>query len=229
MYSLNLLSERVEHFGEIEWTAGFAASTIFARLEKHRLRSFLLQGRQNTIVNFQFQEFLITRLGLLIVLNLQLSLVLLLLLQESLIDHGHLLLLMDFRQIVILQLLEDLHELLRLGEEKLVAIVVAGHVDQAEFHQLLEATLPLVVRDLRVYVLPGLVLPLGHFLGVSAGALLTQVRELHFLIVMDVIVVFEHDVKVELGVALVLLNPLLLQDFLFALDLSFPLLIKLFT
>ena len=46
---------------------------------------------------------------------------------------------------------------------------------------------------------------------------------------MDVIVVFEHDVKVELGVALVLLDPLLLQDFLFALDLSFPLLIKLFT
>ena len=82
---------------------------------------------------------------------------------------------MDFRQVVILELLEDLHELLRLGEEKLVAVVVAGHVDQAEFHQLLEAALPLVVRDLRVDVLPGLVLPLGHFLGVSAGSLLAQV------------------------------------------------------
>ena len=137
MYSLNLLSERVQHFGEVKWTAGFPSftpSSIFARLEKHRLCRLLLQGRQNPIVNFQFQEFLISRLGLLIVLNLQFGLVFLLLLQKRLINDSHLLLLVNFGQIVILQLLENLHQLLRLSEEKFIAVVVTGHVDEAELH-----------------------------------------------------------------------------------------------
>ena len=46
---------------------------------------------------------------------------------------------------------------------------------------------------------------------------------------MDVIVVFEYDVEVKLSVAFVLLDPLLLQNFLFSLDLGFPFFIKFFT
>ena len=231
---LDLLSERVEHLGDVERVAilaAFARRAVLARLVEHRLRRLLLQCRQDPIVDLQLQLLLISGLRLLIILDLELGLVFFFFLEEQFVDYGHLLLLVDLRQVILFKFLENFHQFVWLREEKFVSVVVTWHIDQAKFHELLESPFPLVMGYLSVDLLPLLVLALsiGDFFLICTSVLAAEVGELHLLIVVNIVIILEHNIKVKLGIGLVLLDPLLLQNFLFSLDLCLSLLVEFFT
>ena len=132
-------------------------------------------------------------------------------LQYLLVDLRHLLLLVDLRQVVLLKLQEDLLEFVGVREEELIFIVVIGHVDQTELHQLLESLLPLLVGNCGVNSAPFPVRALWIDLVLVSWALLGQERELHLDIVMNVVIVLEDNIVVEVRVGLMTHDPVSFQ------------------
>ena len=212
---LDLITERVQHFGEVDRfgsLGGLAASPAAGRLEMHRLRLILLQRAEDAVVDPELEELLVSRLRLLLVLHHELCPLYLSILQYFLIGLRHLLLLVNLRQVVFLELEEDLLELVRVREEELIFVVVVGHIDQAKLHQLLEPLLPFVVRDRGMNRPPFSVRALLINLVLASWTLLSQEREIHLDIVMNVIIVLEDNVVVEIGVSLVTHDPVSFQS-----------------
>ena len=194
---LDLLTERVQQFVKVNRFGSLARlARTTARLERHRLCCPFLQRLEDTVVDPELDELLVSSLRLLLVLCHELYPLYLTILQYFLIYLRHFLLLVNLRQVVLLELDEDLLDLVRVREKELIFVVVVGHIDQAQLHQLLESLLPLVVGYCGMDCPPFSVRAFLIDLVLVSWALLSQERELHFDVVMNVIIVLEDNIVV---------------------------------
>ena len=128
---------------------------------------------------------------------------------EEFKSHGLLLPLVNLGEVLFFELGEDLPQVLRVVEIKLVLVVFLRHVDQVQIHQLVETILPLVVGDALVNGSELLCRLFGTVVLVYWE--LSQEVELHLDGVVDLVVVLEDYVVVQIRVSLVPLNPISLQ------------------